>query len=148
MDWEHKLYSFRTHLWDKLKPGDTAFGYDVTWINVSLFDQDELAYFPEIVLVKKKFIRKNKRTWKLNRMKVDDDEKDWDDFEVDEKKKKKNKKLTAKKTTKDNELQDFLEDIEENKDIRKNIKLVRDEDVLRELTEKFWELHVEEIMKK
>jgi len=71
-DNEVKLYSFRTHLGEKLRPGDIAYGYDITAINSALFESEEVSVnLPEVVLVRKKYVRSFKRVWKLERMKID-----------------------------------------------------------------------------
>jgi len=167
-DGEQKLYSFRCHLGDKIRPGDIFYGYDITAINLSC-DDDEFdeSLFPEIVLVKKKFIRNNKkRFWKLQRLKMankngdiqqedknmDGDEEDYKNKKTKKKGKDKEDKKVAKKggVDMDDEVQfeDFLRDVEEDKDMRKNIELHKDDDVLKELTEKFDSLQVKEIIQK
>jgi nonsense-mediated mRNA decay protein 3 len=167
-DGEQKLYQFRCHLGDKLRPGDTFFGYDIAAINLQVDDEYNESIFPEIVLVKKKFVRSNKkRLWKLQRLQMADkkgdlitnDEANDNDEEDGKKGKKKgkgkkeeDKKVGTKKGGIDMDdaaqFEDFLRDVEEDKDLRKNVDLHKDDDVMRELTEKLDSLQVKEIIKK
>lgn len=138
-----KLYSFRCHLGGRFKPGDIVLGYDMTAINISLLECDT-KNFPEIVLVKKKYVRDTKkRLWKLNRMQIDDD--GAGEKENDKPKYKKNKN---KEKTKEEQYNEFLEDIEEDKDMRKNIVLYKDENAIKDLEKQFGKLGIEEIVKK
>lgn len=156
---DEKLYSFRTHLGDKIKAGDICYGYDITSINTNLYNEEQLNAFPEIVLVKKKYLRPHKRVWKVKRMniekKMDEDEPieggDNDGKVINTKSKKANKKekdLNKKKVEMEDNFEEFLQDVEEDKDMRKNINIYKDEDVLKELTDKFNQLEVKEILKK
>lgn len=152
-DGEHKLYSFRCHLGDKIKTGDTVYGYDVEGINSTVLEhEDEVNSFPEVVLVKKKYDRTFRRFWKLQRMKMADKDimdEDIGEYQDEEKKKKKKKKEINNKTGNMQEnYEDFLRDIEEDKDLRKNINIYKDDDALKELTEKFNKLEVDDILKK
>lgn len=135
---DSKLYSFRSHLGEKMKAGDVYLGYDLQSINTSLLEIDT-SNFPEIVLVKKKYIRQvNKRLWKLERMNMDK--------EGDEKDKQKYKKKNKDKA-KDDDLNEFLEDIEEDKEIREKINLYKDEEAIKELEKQFGKMGIEEIKK-
>lgn len=151
-DGENKLYSFRTHLGDKLRIGDVYYGYDVKSINSTTLDlpEDILKNLPDIVLVKKKFSRPFKRVWKLQRLNMDKNMIEEDELIEDPKEKKKNKNKNQKGNAKtmDENYEEFLKEIEENKDIRKNINIYKDDDALKELTTKFDKLEVEETIKK
>lgn len=152
-DGENKLYSFRTHLGDKLRIGDVYYGYDVKSINSTTLDlpEDILKNLPDIVLVKKKFSRPFKRVWKLQRLNMDKNMIEEDELIEDpkeNKKKNKNKNQKGAAKTMDENYEEFLKEIEENKDIRKNINIYKDDDALKELTSKFDKLEVEETIKK
>lgn len=134
-----KLYSFRTHLGDSLRPGDIALGYDLTSINTALLESCDTTNFPEIILVKKKVVREVKhRVWKLKRMKIDEEAKETDT---------KNTKYNKNKPNKEEHYEDFLQELEEDKDLRKNVNLYKDDDAIAELQKKFSNLGVEDIIK-
>jgi nonsense-mediated mRNA decay protein 3 len=82
---------------------------------------------PDIVLVKKKYIRREgKRIWKLKHM----------DKEVEMRE--------TKKGTQDYEKQyeEFLQDIEEDKDIRKKVIKIKDNEVVDDLLKKFGDINL------
>ena len=62
---------------------------------------------------------------------------------------KANKKV-GKANTKnaDDQYEEFLRDIEEDRDMRKNINIYKDDDVMKELTEKLDNMNIKELMKK
>ena len=87
--------------------------------------------FPDIVLVRKKYIRKNnRRIWKLKHLEKNDDNM------MGESKKK--IEIDAKNYEK------FLDDIEEDKDIRAHVNLYKDDDAIKDLEEKFKTMQVNE----
>lgn len=162
-DGELKLYTFRCQLGDKIRVGDVVYGYDIGGINTTLYENnDELNTFPEIVLVKKKFFRGVKRFWKLKRMEMENDNntpnvEDVEGEDLDTKKRggKKNKlekiskrigKANAKNA--EDQYEEFLRDIEEDREMRKNINIYKDEDVMKELTEKLDNMNIKDLMKK
>lgn len=61
-----KQYVIKSHLGFVLKPGDYALGYDVRTCNMN-HDENDCVELPEIVLVKKHYVRNEKleRNWKL-----------------------------------------------------------------------------------
>jgi len=81
-------------------------------------------------LVRKKYIRKNnKRIWKLKHL-------DKEDVDMTESKKKlENDERNYEK---------FLDDIEEDKDIRKQVNLYKDDDAIKELEERFKNMQVDD----
>lgn len=160
-DGDLKLYSFRCQLGDKIRVGDVVYGYDIGAINTTLYENDdELNTFPEIVLVKKKFVRGMKRFWKLKRMEMDNENnmpivEEADGEEDGKKKGKKPKpdkisKKIGKTNTKnaDDQYEEFLRDIEEDRDMRKNINIYKDDDVMKELTDKLDNMNIKELIKK
>lgn len=129
-----KLYSFRTHLGDKLRIGDVALGYDLTAINNNVFECD-ISNFPEIVLVKKKHNRSNnKRLWKLKRMDIE----------------KEKKIVKDKNNNEEKQYEDFLQDLEEDKEITNNVNIYIDDAAINELTSKFENISIDkkELLKK
>ena len=108
------LLSIRTHLGEKIRPGDIFYGYDLTSLimNHDLENICTDSKIPDFVLVKKKFKRKNnkKRIWKLKHL---DKEKDPTVFRRNN------------EDEKDRQYEEFLRDIEENKELRKNINIYK-----------------------
>ena len=128
-----KLYSFRTHLGENLRPGDIAYGYDISAINNNVLECDT-SNFPEIVLVKKKHVRgNNKRLWKLKRMEIEKEKKGKEKPEVDDK-----------------QYEDFLQELEEDKEKLNNVNVYMDEAALNDLTSKFGNINLDkkEVLKK
>lgn len=83
---------------------------------------------PDIVLVKKKFSRtKSRRIWKLKHLDKDVDMKE-------------EKETNLKK--KEKEYEEFLCDIEENKDIREKVNLYKDEAAIEELASQMNKMNV------
>lgn len=139
-----KLFSFRTHIGERLNVGDIVLGYDLTSLNNNLIDFYDNGNLPEIVLVKKKYIRSNdsKRVWKLKRMNIEEEETN------EEKSNRKKVIKTNNMPSKEEQYEEFLRDIEENKDIRKNVNLYKDDDIIKELQDKLGNLKVEDEINK
>jgi nonsense-mediated mRNA decay protein 3 len=102
-------YHTKTHLGHLLNVGDVALGFDLANSNlndpnIELYNAEDL---PDIILVRKiyddKLKRHKQRKWKLERLAVEMDE-----SEVD------------------NDYLEFLEDIEEDPKLRKNIIIYQD----------------------
>jgi len=124
------LITVRSHLGEKMRPGDVFYGYDLTSLNANE-DIDSIleksGNFPDIVLVRKKYVRKHKRIWKLKHM-----EKDLDMMEESKKKQQYREK----------NLDIFLDDIEEDKDMRSKLNLYKDDDAIKELEERMKNMQV------
>jgi nonsense-mediated mRNA decay protein 3 len=126
------LITTRSHLGGKIHIGDIFLGYNLKSLNINeelegiMTKADSI---PDVILVKKKYVRKenNKRHWKLKHL----------DKDVDMTKK-------DKVGNGDAQYEEFLRDIEEDKDMRKNVNLYKDDDVLKELEGKFKNLKVNE----
>merc|ERR1712151_1022719 len=120
------LLSIRTHLGEKVRPGDIVYGYDLTSMimNHELEDICAESKIPDFVLVKKKYKRKNnkKRIWKLRHLDKENDPTVFRRNNADEK---------------DRQYEEFLRDIEENKEMRKNINIYKDEQALKDLEKQF-----------
>jgi len=98
----------RTHLGHLLQSGDTVLGYDFTTTNLNDANLEKMKQdqIPDVVIVKKSFGDKKKRSrnraWKLKQLTED---------------------VAAKE---DADYDEFLEDIEEDKEFRQNINIYRD----------------------
>lgn len=107
------LLSIRTHLGEKVYPGDIFYGYDLTSLIMNHDLEDILSEnvnIPDYVLVKKKYKRSanRKRVWKLKHL----------DKDVEMGKPK-------DELEKDRQYEEFLRDIEENKELRKIVNLYK-----------------------
>jgi nonsense-mediated mRNA decay protein 3 len=129
---EATLITIRSHLGRKIRPGDVYYGYNLNTLNLT----EELSgitnyadSIPDIVLVKKKYVRSEnaqKRYWKLKHLQKD----------VEMGAKRKNPEAEEA------QYEEFLRDIEEDKDLRKVVNLYKDDEVLKELEGKFKNLKV------
>jgi len=104
----------RTHLGHLLQPGDAVLGFDMKNTNVNDENLDKMAAdkIPDVVLLKKvyaeKSVRNRKRKWKLKHM---------DNLGLE----------TGSVTSSgNNDYNDFLEDLEEDPDLRQNINVYKD----------------------
>ncbi|XP_078003592.1 60S ribosomal export protein NMD3 isoform X2 [Phascolarctos cinereus] len=102
-------YFCRTHLGHLLTPGDLVLGFDLANCNLN----DEYAnkmnshHVPDVVLIKKSYDRakrQRRRNWKLKELHRDKETMDTDD---------------------ERQYQDFLEDLEEDEAIRKNVNIYK-----------------------
>jgi len=133
-----KTFIVNSHLGEFINYNDTLLGYDLNAVNLSdLEDFENLkgnkVSLPDCVMVRKCFpkVRKaqRKRIWKLKHMEKQalDENNIW----VDKKKSKKNQDQEEGQKNKDYQM--FLNDIEEDADIRQNVNLYKDDDVIGEL---------------
>ncbi|XP_058520006.1 60S ribosomal export protein NMD3-like [Ochotona princeps] len=105
-----KQYFCRTHLGHLLNPGDLVLGFDLANCNlndehVNKMNSDKV---PDVVLIKKSYDRskrQRRRNWKLRELTKERENMDTDD---------------------ERQYQDFLEDLEEDEAIRKNVNIYRD----------------------
>ncbi|KAK0088365.1 hypothetical protein PV325_012263 [Microctonus aethiopoides] len=102
----------RTHLGHVLKPGDSALGYAVadSNINDSHFEKLNQEDVPDIILVKKFYgrdrtARRKSRIWKLKHLAED---------------------VVSMSGTENNDYNEFLEELEEDPEMRQNINIFRD----------------------
>ncbi|KAI9280698.1 NMD3 family-domain-containing protein [Sporodiniella umbellata] len=108
----------RSHLGAFLHPGDTVMGYDLTRSNFNHeeFEQMESADLPDVVLIRKSYpARKKKskgRNWKLKQM----------GKEIDEMLPRKQDQARI-----DNEMEMFMRDIEEDAEFRANINIFKND---------------------
>ncbi len=129
---DYKLITTRSHLGGKIRPGDIFLGYNLSTMNVNEDLEGIIANAdntPEVILVKKKYARsaKGKRHWKLKHLEKD-------------------VVMPANKKgqSAEDQYEEFLRDIEEDKDLRKNVNLYKDDEVLKELEGKFKNLNVKD----
>ncbi|XP_050074442.1 60S ribosomal export protein NMD3 [Anopheles maculipalpis] len=99
----------KSHLGNLLKPGDSVLGYDLREANVNNTDFEKLnaELLPDVLLIKKSYdktVRKQNRNWKLKHLN--------EDVVVD--------------TDIENEYNEFLEDLEEDPELRQNVNIFRD----------------------
>jgi len=132
------IYHTRTHLGAVLQPGDTALGYYLTRTNFNseAFDQLDAGRIPDVILVKKTFPNRRRRTrnrfWKLRSIAKEAEEVETEDGEAGGRTKGTNAGrgalgrrggLDAKRVEQDYE--HFLRDLEEDPELRATINLYR-----------------------
>lgn len=125
-DWQ--TFEVKTHIGDILTEGSSVLGYDLTSMNLSgeVDIPTLLENAPQIILVKKIYPEKRKkhgkRIWKLKHL-----EKNEEDLHNIH-------KNAAEKKEKDYE--EFLDELEEDPELRSHVNLYRDEKVIKEAQEK------------
>ncbi len=125
-----KRFYAKTHLGNVLKIDDHVYCYDLESLNVPEIEGMKKS-LPDIIIVKKKYARKQKRRiWKLKRIEREAMEDT-----------KGNKKLEERN---DKDYEELLDEIDENPDCRPDINLYRDEEAIAMLTKKMEKLHVDE----
>jgi len=104
----------RSHLGRILHPGDTVLGFNVVNCNTnnSYFEKMNKDQIPDVIITKKVYADKNtrrkRRKWKLRHMaEIEDDD------------------AKTVNTTDDRDYEDFLEDLEEDPDIRERINIYK-----------------------
>ena len=114
--------SVRTHLGRVLQPGDSVLGYD---LNVAALNENDLVgmkdkELPHAVLIRKHYPdrKKKKRAWKLKQMDVEEQE------EAQDKKTIKKDAELAEQRAEDYER--FLQELEEDREMRGQIDLYKD----------------------
>ncbi|MGH0148638.1 UNVERIFIED_CONTAM: hypothetical protein FKN15_033802 [Acipenser sinensis] len=103
-------YHCHTHLGHLLNHGDLVLGFDLANSNVNdeFVNKMNPHHIPDVVLIKKRFDRsrrQRRRNWRLKEMEREREGMDTDD---------------------ERQYQDFLEDLEEDEALRKNINIFRD----------------------
>lgn len=125
-DWQ--LFTLKTHLGEHLRVGQSLIGYDVQSMNITE-DIQSMPNVPDVILVKKMKEKKSgsSRIWKLRRL-------DIDGVMVDENySQKKNKKEQIKN---EDEYEEFLDELEQNPDMRQKINLYKNEEAIKRLSKK------------
>ena len=112
----------RSHLGGILHPGDSCMGYYLTNTNFNsdLWDTLDTDNCPEVVLIKKHYVRKSKkskyRNWKLKRMAREHNE-------IMANEDSRQAKQEQERAERDYEL--FLQELEEDQELRKTINLYK-----------------------
>ena len=128
---DDEVLEIRSFLGNKIRPGDIFYGYDLREINLS-DDMNDLIKnkkekIPDVILVKKKY-NIYKKIFKLKHI----------NMEVDDEIKKDKKKMNQK----EKDIEDFNRDIGENKELRSQINLYRDEAGIEELNKNLEKLDI------
>lgn len=108
-----------------MKVGAYVMGYDMSQINAE--EIENIKNIPEIILVKRIYPdqNKDKRIFKLRRLEKDG-------VIVEEKEKTKKKEIGKE----EQDMEDFLNELEHDKNIRKNVNLYRDDENIKKLSAK------------
>lgn len=118
---DNEVYCSQTHLGHILKHGDSVVGYEVKSINCveDLHSMKGQKSLPDVILIRKQYDEKHKkkRIWKLKRQDIEENDCGG-----------KRKKYDAKRQM---DLEEFEEEIEQDKTLRKHINLYRDEDAIK-----------------
>ncbi|VDN51130.1 unnamed protein product [Dracunculus medinensis] len=106
----------RSHLGNVLKPGDTVLGFDLQNSNVNNKILDSVASdrVPDVILVRKVFdrtMRQKRRKWKLKRIVRDGN-------------------IVPDTASVENEFENFMEDLEEDEQLRKRINIYKKTDIV------------------
>ncbi|CAH2247429.1 60S ribosomal export NMD3 [Pelobates cultripes] len=109
----NQQYHTRTHLGHLLNPGDLVLGFDLANCNVNdeFVNKMNPHQVPDVILIKKSYDRskrQRRRNWKLKELERDREGMDTDD---------------------ERQYQDFLEDLEEDELIRKNVNIYKNENI-------------------
>ncbi|XP_031504190.1 uncharacterized protein LOC116266871 [Nymphaea colorata] len=116
-----QIFNVRTHLGHLLAPGDNALGYDLYGANNNDLELDKHKGFslPDAVLVKKSYEEKRQkrrgkaRSWKLKNLEMEVDNPSKGRTDIDKR---------------NMEYEKFLEDLEEDPEMRFNVSLYRNKD--------------------
>lgn len=118
---DNEVYCCQTHLGHILKHGDSVVGYEVRSINCTedLQNLKGQKSLPDVILIRKQYDEKHKKKkiWKLKRQDVEEN-----DFGGKRKKYEATRKM---------DLEEFEDEIEQDKGLRKHINLYRDEDAIK-----------------
>eukprot|EP00344_Euplotes_crassus_P007682 CAMPEP_0197012248 /NCGR_PEP_ID=MMETSP1380-20130617/61826_1 /TAXON_ID=5936 /ORGANISM="Euplotes crassus, Strain CT5" /LENGTH=606 /DNA_ID=CAMNT_0042435581 /DNA_START=28 /DNA_END=1848 /DNA_ORIENTATION=+ len=149
-------YLVNTHLGEVLNYNDSVLCYDLANANLGESIENGKKDVPDVVPVKKyypRFRRKNrKRYWKLDRIPMQDEtgleEEDMEEEAKTKtksrKKSKKSKKKSKQETDRDREFEEFLQQLEEDPELRQNINLYPDRGIMSDLESKFSMMNLEE----
>jgi nonsense-mediated mRNA decay protein 3 len=125
-DWER--FEIKTNLGDILSEGNEVIGYDLTSLNLNT-DMDETKLrgnAPDVILVRKIYPERKKgnkkRIWKLKQL--DKEEENANNIHKNAQKQK------------EKDLEEFMDDLEENPDMRTHVNMYRDEKAIKEVQEK------------
>lgn len=129
-DW--KEFTTKAHLGEIVKEGCMVLGYDLSTLNYSE-DLEVLKNAPNVIVVKRAFDKENKaRIWKLKRLQADGIIVE----ENAEDQTKKGKKKGGADIDKQNDFEDFMDDIDRDPVLREKINLFKNEDNIKKLSPK------------
>ncbi|CEP62611.1 ribosome-binding protein NMD3 LALA0_S05e09494g [Lachancea lanzarotensis] len=117
-----QVYYVRSHLGALCHPGDSVMGYFIANSNYNsdLFDDLNIEHIPDVVLVKKQYIRKTRknRNWKLKRMAREHQE-----IDASQDYTSRQQKQEMERAEKDYET--FLQELEEDAEMRQTVNLYK-----------------------
>ena len=110
LDCSNEILTGNTHLGHVLRHGDQAIGYDLRGLNsnVDVEGLEGQSYLPDFVFIRK-FYERQPRIWKLARMQIERKE--------------------PKKKDEDRAMEEFVDEIEQDREMRKDFLLFRNEGV-------------------
>jgi len=123
-DWEN--FEVKTHLGDVLNEGSSVMAYDMTSINLT-GDNDDLAYLgniPDVIIAKKIYPEKKKNKKKVFKLKH---------LQKQERNANNLHKGTGQKERDEKDYQDFLNELEEDAELRTHVNMYKDEKAIQEL---------------
>ncbi|KAL4445929.1 hypothetical protein ABPG74_010921 [Tetrahymena malaccensis] len=129
-DW--KEFHTKAHLGEIVKEGCMVLGYDLTTLNYSE-DLEVLKNAPEVIIVKRIYDKENKgRIWKLKRLQMDGVMVEENTEEAN----KKNKKKIVSEQDKEQDFEEFMDDIERDPLMREKINLYKNDEGIKKLSDK------------
>jgi nonsense-mediated mRNA decay protein 3 len=123
-DWEN--FEVKTHMGDVLNEGSSVLAYDMTSINLT-GDNDDLSHLgniPEIIIVKKIYPEKKKNKKKVFKLKH---------LQKQEKNANNLHKGAGQREKDDKDYQEFLNELEEDAELRTHVNMYKDEKAIQEL---------------
>lgn len=120
-NWEQ--FQIKSYLGEIINIGDTIVGYDLQTLNLSGYAEDtsKIKNIPQAILIKKVYPEKSKkkRIWKLKQL------------EKEESDMKNIHKSNNANTQKENDYEEFLDELEANPDMRSQVNLYKDEKMVK-----------------
>ncbi|CAK94395.1 unnamed protein product (macronuclear) [Paramecium tetraurelia] len=116
----------KSHLGDILKTGQVAIGYDLTQLTIESLE--DISNYPECILVKRQINKEARklRIFKLKRLEAQN--------VMEEEGGERKRNQQKKQNDQEEQFEEFLDDVEKDKEMRKNINLYRDEDKIKKLS--------------
>ena len=145
-----RTFIVNTHLGNFINFNDTVWGYDLAQLNMQELDDYEIDpkknkhQLPDVVIVRKAFPKANKRQrariWKLKHLPKEE----IGENNVHALKKKSAKEQRNQQDREQADYNEFLQEIEEDPELRANINLYRDDDVINQLEQQLNSLSLTE----
>ncbi|CAD8182449.1 unnamed protein product [Paramecium octaurelia] len=116
----------KSHLGDILKTGQVAIGYDLTQLTIESLE--DISNYPECILVKRQINKeaRKQRIFKLKRLEAQN--------VMEEEGGERKRNQQKKQNDQEEQFEEFLDDVEKDKEMRKNINLYRDEEKIKKLS--------------